>query len=65
VLKLRGVISPEFRWPDPQRKDDPRVILEAEGIRFDEYGRAAAEQRMSAVELAKAADMDIAADDVA
>jgi hypothetical protein len=41
------------------------VILEAEGIRFDEYGRAAAEQRMSAVELAKAADMDIAADDVA
>jgi alkylated DNA nucleotide flippase Atl1 len=57
VLKLRGVISPEFRWPDPQRTDDPREILIAEGVRFNESGCAAAEQRMTAAELAEAADL--------
>lgn len=59
VLKLRGVISPEFRWPDPSRTDDPRALLEAEGVRFDQYGRAAAEQRMTAIELAQAAELDV------
>ncbi len=47
VLKLRGIVSPEFRWPDPQRTDDPREILEAEGIRFDSAGRADPGQRLT------------------
>jgi alkylated DNA nucleotide flippase Atl1 len=59
VLKLRGVISPEFRWPDPQRQDDPREILEAEGVRFDDSGRADPAQRMTAAELAEAADLEV------
>lgn len=58
VLKLSGDVSPDFRWPDPNRTDDPRAVLEAEGIRFDTNGRAAAEQRMTADELAKAIDLD-------
>jgi len=37
VMQRRGTISPDFRWPDPNRTDDPRTILEAEGITFDEW----------------------------
>lgn len=58
VLKLHGEVSPDFRWPDPERADDPRVVLEAEGVRFDDQGRAAAEQRMTASELAAEAELD-------
>jgi uncharacterized protein with ParB-like and HNH nuclease domain/alkylated DNA nucleotide flippase Atl1 len=58
VLKLSGAVSPDFRWPDPERKDDPRVVLEAEGVRFDQWGRAAADQRMTANELATAVGLD-------
>jgi alkylated DNA nucleotide flippase Atl1 len=58
VLKLRGVVSPDFRWPDPQRQDDPREILEAEGVHFDGAGRADPAQRLTAAELAEAADLD-------
>ena len=52
VLKRNGHISPDFRWPDPQRTDDPRDVLTAEGIRFDEWSRADQEQRMTADDLA-------------
>jgi alkylated DNA nucleotide flippase Atl1 len=52
VLKLTGHISPDFRWPDPQRTDDPQEVLTAEGIRFDEWLRADQEQRLTADELA-------------
>lgn len=27
VLKLDGTISPDFRWPDPERRDDPKTSL--------------------------------------
>jgi alkylated DNA nucleotide flippase Atl1 len=63
VLKLSGAISPDFRWPDPQRHDDPHVVLEAEGVRFDQWGKAAAAQRMTANELAEAVGLDTANDD--
>ncbi|ONI92376.1 hypothetical protein ALI22I_04350 [Saccharothrix sp. ALI-22-I] len=59
VLKLSGEISPDFRWPDPDRTDDPKVVLKAEGVRFDAKGRASAEQRLTAVELATLADLDV------
>lgn len=36
VLKLSGHVSPDFRWPDPSRSDDPREILRAEDLKFDE-----------------------------
>ncbi|MCO1657352.1 GmrSD restriction endonuclease domain-containing protein [Pseudonocardia humida] len=51
VLKRSGHISPEFRWPDPERTDDPRQVLLAEGVRFDEWGRAEQDQRMDAEQL--------------
>ena len=43
--------SPEFRWPDPERTDDPREVLLAEGVRFDGWGRAEQDQRMDAERL--------------
>lgn len=58
VLKLTGAISPDFRWSDPERHDDPRTLLEAEGVRFDQWGRAAADQRMTAQDLADAVGLD-------
>ncbi|MDA3645103.1 DUF262 domain-containing protein [Saccharopolyspora indica] len=58
VLKLNGQISPEFRWPDPDRADDPKKVLQAEGVRFDGLGNASAAQRMSAAELARLIDLD-------
>lgn len=51
VLKRNGHISPDFRWPDPNRTEDPREVLVAEGVRFDEWSRADQEQRMTADEL--------------
>ncbi|MDG4833433.1 DUF262 domain-containing protein [Solwaraspora sp. WMMD1047] len=58
VLKIHGTVSPDFRWPDPQRTEDPRLVLESEGIRFDEWGQASAAQRMTAHELAQLIDLD-------
>jgi alkylated DNA nucleotide flippase Atl1 len=58
VLKLSGHISPDFRWPDPERTDDPRKVLEAEGVHFDESGRADSTQRMIPTELAAVMELD-------
>jgi alkylated DNA nucleotide flippase Atl1 len=63
VLKLRGTISPEFRWPDPERTDDPKAILEAEGITFDQAGRAGQAQRMTAKDLAEAIGLEVPSPD--
>ncbi|MDT0351101.1 MGMT family protein [Pseudonocardia sp. DSM 45834] len=52
VLKRSGQISPDFRWPDPKRADNPRDVLTAEGIRFNGSGRADQEQRLTADDLA-------------
>ncbi|MBA2472573.1 MAG: AAA family ATPase [Pseudonocardiales bacterium] len=51
VLRSNGTISPDFHWPDPDRSDDPRQILESEGLRFDESGRAEPDQRITADDL--------------
>ncbi|WP_462186640.1 MULTISPECIES: ADP-ribosylglycohydrolase family protein [unclassified Frankia] len=58
VLLLNGSISPDFRWPDPERTDDPREILAAEGVILSRSGRALARQRMTAAELAAAAELE-------
>lgn len=59
VLRFSGEISPDFHWPDPNRTDAPQGVLQAEGVRFDAKGRASAEQRLTAVELAALADLDV------
>ncbi|MEU8261586.1 DUF262 domain-containing protein [Micromonospora sp. NPDC048999] len=55
VLQVEGTVSPGFKWSDPDRKDDPRDLLRAEGVKFDEYGRADQAQRLSTEELAQLA----------
>jgi alkylated DNA nucleotide flippase Atl1 len=57
VLQVEGVVSPNFRWLDPTRTDDPRDLLRAEGVEFDQYGRANQAQRISTDELAQLAGM--------
>ncbi|MEV4467383.1 DUF262 domain-containing protein [Micromonospora echinofusca] len=57
VLQVEGRIAPGFRWPDPDRKDDPRDLLIAEGVKFDEQGRADQAQRISTEELAQLAGL--------
>ena len=52
VLKAGGVVAPNFRWPDPGRKDDPRSVLAAEGVDFDDAGHANPAQRLDATDLA-------------
>jgi alkylated DNA nucleotide flippase Atl1 len=59
VLRFSGEISPDFRWPDPDRTDDPLAVVQAEGVRFDSKRRASADQRLTAVELAAFADLDV------
>ncbi len=58
VLKLSGRISPDFRWPDPARADNPREVLQAEGVHFDEGVRAMQDQRLTAIELADVMQLD-------
>ncbi|GAA3120025.1 AAA family ATPase [Planomonospora alba] len=48
VLRTDGRVSPEFRWADENRTDDPREVLKREGLEFDEFGRASQAQRVTA-----------------
>ena len=57
VLQAEGTVSPNFRWLDPHRTDDPRDILRAEGVKFDEQGRADQAQRIGTEELAQLAGL--------
>lgn len=59
VLRGSGEVSPDFRWPDPDRTDDPVAVLRAEGVEFDSKGRASAQQRLTAIDLARLADLDV------
>jgi alkylated DNA nucleotide flippase Atl1 len=53
VLRSDGTLSPGFRWPDPADHRDPVAMLRAEGIVFDDHGRANPNQRMTTTELAQ------------
>jgi len=57
VLQAEGTVSPNFRWHDPARTDDPRDLLRAEGVEFDKYGRASQAQRFGVEELAQLAGL--------
>jgi alkylated DNA nucleotide flippase Atl1 len=52
VLHVEGTVSPNFRWQDPECTDDPRDLLLAEGVEFDNHGRANPAQRITTQELA-------------
>ncbi|WAL67687.1 DUF262 domain-containing protein [Amycolatopsis cynarae] len=52
VLQSDGKVSPNFAWLDPERTDKPRDLLEAEGVTFDQHGRANPEQRRTTDDLA-------------
>jgi len=62
VLQAGGTISPGFHWLDPSRTDDPRGLLEAEGLTFDVDGRASAEQFIDARELARLTGLEVGDD---
>lgn len=51
VLHADGQVSASFEWRDPERTDDPRSVLEAEGIEFDDRGRASQAQRLTSHDL--------------
>ena len=63
VLRASGRISPDFRWPDPDRTDDPRLLLESEGVTFDSDGKASKTQRIRAEELAHLAGIAVPGED--
>jgi alkylated DNA nucleotide flippase Atl1 len=58
VLRVDGTVSPEFRWTDPQRTDDPKAVLTEEGIQFDDAGKANQAQRLTLDDLAHLAGAD-------
>ncbi|MFV2101646.1 GmrSD restriction endonuclease domain-containing protein [Micromonospora sp. LOL_024] len=52
VMQVEGTTAGGFRWPDG-RTDDPVAVLQAEGIVFDQHGRADQNQRIDLDELAQ------------
>jgi len=59
VLLANGTVAPQFTWPDSDRTDDPRDLLEAEGVKFYTSGRAVTEQFVTAEELAELVGLDV------
>jgi alkylated DNA nucleotide flippase Atl1 len=59
VLQTGGVLSPGFKWLDPDRTEDPREFLESEGLNFDRDGHADSEQFVDAEELAELTGLEI------
>ncbi|MEW2172280.1 DUF262 domain-containing protein [Streptomyces sp. NPDC007027] len=52
VLTADGRVSAGFRWPDGQESGDARTRLEAEGVPFDDAGRARRSHRLTTADLA-------------
>lgn len=59
VLTIDGRSSKQFRWLEPGRSGSQRAALEAEGVIFDELGRASENQRFRAADLAHLLGFDI------
>lgn len=64
VLKVDGTVAEHFRWLDPDRTETAREVLEAEGVRFTDDGRADSSQRLLAEDLALLIGMEIDAPDL-
>lgn len=54
VLRTGGWISASFRWIEEGRTDDPREVLEGEGVIFAANGSAREDSHMTTEELADA-----------
>jgi alkylated DNA nucleotide flippase Atl1 len=59
VLTQEGKPSPQFAWVDNERTETQREVLESEGVRFDKTGRATADQRLSADDLARLLGLEV------
>jgi alkylated DNA nucleotide flippase Atl1 len=59
VLQAEGTISASFHWTDPDRADDPMDLLRAEGVAFDNLGRADQAQRLTIEDLAQLAGLTV------
>ncbi len=57
VLTIEGTALPEFRWPEPDRQDDPMQVLVAEGVTLVD-GAADDNQRLWAAEVAEILGLD-------
>ncbi|MDA8371797.1 MAG: DUF262 domain-containing protein [Nocardiopsaceae bacterium] len=64
ALNSKGRVAPNFRWPDG-RTDDPRELLKAEGVVFDDKDRADPAQRLHAAELAALLNLELPDPDAA
>ncbi|MFD0328317.1 MGMT family protein [Streptacidiphilus monticola] len=64
VLTSDGRVSPSFRWTDGERDDDPRELLEQEGVPFDSKGRANPAYRLSAEDLAALLDKELTSEEI-
>ncbi|GLZ51689.1 hypothetical protein Acsp07_13060 [Actinomycetospora sp. NBRC 106378] len=53
VLRAGGMVSPDFVWLDPSNDASPRTMLEAEGVTFDDKGRAAGNRHIDSAMLAE------------
>ncbi|MFI6457198.1 DUF262 domain-containing protein [Streptosporangium amethystogenes] len=62
VLNVSGQVSKGFSWADEDDERDVHEVLRAEGIRFDEAGRADRTQLISARELAELLGLPAALD---
>src|SRR5699024_9224177 len=58
VLTADGSVSSGFGWLDPGDERDVHDVLEAEGIRFDDKGRADAHQRLTMEDLVTGVEID-------
>ncbi|GMA40286.1 hypothetical protein GCM10025883_23310 [Mobilicoccus caccae] len=58
VLRTGGWISGSFHWVEEGRSDDPRQVLESEGVAFTENGSAVERSHMTTEDLAQALSED-------
>ncbi|MEW2557558.1 GmrSD restriction endonuclease domain-containing protein [Streptomyces griseorubiginosus] len=64
VLTADGRVSAGFRWPDGKESGDARTRLEAEGVPFDDAGRARRSHRLTTADLAALLGRDTADESV-
>lgn len=64
VLTADGRISTGFRWPEGHDAGDPRVRLEAEGVPFDDAGRARRSHRLTTADLSDLLGKEVSDDAV-
>ncbi|MCG3039785.1 DUF262 domain-containing protein [Streptomyces sp. S1A] len=62
VLTADGRVSSKIPSPGGQHSEDPRTLLEAEGVTFDEAKRARRSHRLTTADLAALLGKDIAED---